>query len=171
MEKIIAIIKEVMFYVIVIIVILLIRHYLVSLIKVDGNSMKDTLRNKDIMILDKASYRFNKINRFDIVVIKQDKEYLIKRVIGLPSEDIEYKNNQLYINGKKVKENFSHKKTQDFDIEELGYKKIPKDYYFVLGDNRTNSMDSRIIGFIPKKNIIGKATITIYPFNRLGSKK
>ena len=69
MEKIIAIIKEVMFYVIVIIVILLIRHYLVSLIKVDGNSMKDTLRNKDIMILDKASYRFNKINRFDEIYI------------------------------------------------------------------------------------------------------
>lgn len=171
MEKSKKILKEVGIYIIVIIVVFLLRYYVVALIKVNGSSMDDTLENKDIMILDKLSYRFSSIKRFDIVVVKQDKEYLIKRVIGLPGENVEYKDNTLYINGEKVEEDFSHKKTEDFTLEELDSKKVPDQYYFVLGDNRGNSMDSRMIGFIPKKNIIGKTSLTIFPLHRIGTKE
>lgn len=171
MEKAKKVFKEVGIYIIVIIVVLLLRYYVVALIKVNGNSMDDTLENKDIMILDKLSYRFSSIKRFDIVVVRQDKEYLIKRIIGLPGENVEYKDNILYINGKKVEENFSHKKTEDFTLEELDSKKVPDHYYFVLGDNRGNSMDSRMIGFIPRKNIIGKTSLTLFPPHRMGIKE
>lgn len=171
MEKAKEIFKEIRVYLIIIIVVLLIKTFVVAPIRVNGDSMMGTLHHKDIMILDKISYRFSPIKRFDIVVVKYKGEYLIKRVIGLPGEKVEYKNNKLYVNGKGIKENFSHMKTSDFKIDSLGSSKIPKNSYLVLGDNRTNSLDSRIIGFIEKKQISGKTSFTILPFNRLGSKK
>ena len=84
---------------------------------------------------------------------------------------MEYKNNKLYINGKKVKEKITGLKTEDFDSILLGSEKIPKDCYLVLGDNRGNSQDSRALGFIKRKDILGKTSFTIFPFNRFGSKK
>lgn len=128
--------------------------------------MASTLKDKDIMLLDEISYRFKDIQRFDIVVIKYKDEYLIKRIIGLPGETVYYKDNQLYINGKKVKEKFKHEITKDFS--EIT---ITEGEYFVLGDNRTNSTDSRIIGSINKKNIKGKTNFTIFPLNRFGKKE
>ena len=129
--------------------------------------MNNTLKNKDIMILDKISYRFQEIERFDIVVIKKGNDYLIKRVIGMPGETVEYKNNKLYINGKNIDEKFIHEKTNDFIMEE----KIPDDCYFVVGDNRPVSNDSRYIGVINKKDILGKTSLVIFPFSRFGIKK
>lgn len=171
MKKYVNFFKEICIYIIVIIIVLLIRQYLVALVKVNGNSMFDTLHNKDIMILNKIIYRLNDIERFDIVVIKEDDEYLIKRVIGLPGETLEIKDNVLYINGKKVEQKFYHKKTDDFYIKDLNSNKIPKNTYFVLGDNRTDSLDSRILGFIPRSKILGRARYTILPFSRFGIKK
>lgn len=170
MNKIKIFFKESWIYILVILIVILVKMFIVSPIRVNGDSMIDTLHNKDIMILDKISYRFNEIKRFDIVVIKEDKEYLIKRVIGLPGEKVEYKDNELYINGNKIDEDFTHKKTEDFSLGELDSETIPENEYFVLGDNRENSMDSRIIGFIPRKNILGKTTLTILPFSRFGNK-
>ena len=92
-------------------------------------------------------------------------EYLIKRVIGLPGETIEYKDNQLYVNGKKIKDNYGSEKTEDFKT------KVPKDSYYALGDNRTNSRDSRYYGAFHKKKILGKTKLIIFPFNRFGNKK
>ncbi len=165
------VIKEFWIYIVLIILIILIKAYIVTPVKVNGTSMIDTLHDSDIMILNKLTYRFNDIKRFDIVVIDDKEELIIKRVIGLPGEYIEYKNNKLYVNGKYIKEKFSHKETDDFSINELEATKIPEDCYFVLGDNRVNSKDSRIIGFIPKKQILGKTSLTIFPFNRLGNKE
>lgn len=161
------IIKEVLPYLIIIVIVILIKTYVFSLIRVNGPSMEETLLNKDIMILDKISYRFGEIKRFDIVVIDLGDEYIIKRVIGLPGEKVSYKNNNLYINGQKVKTNFKHSKTENFETTN----KIPENQYFVLGDNRLNSTDSRIIGTIKKEKIIGHARYTILPFSRFGSKK
>ena len=159
--------KEILSYIIIIVVVLLIKHYVITPIKVNGNSMNNTLKNKDIMILDKISYRFQEIERFDIVVIKKGNDYLIKRVIGMPGETVEYKNNKLYINGKNIDEKFIHEKTNDFIMEE----KIPDDCYFVVGDNRPVSNDSRYIGVINKKDILGKTSLVIFPFSLFGIKK
>lgn len=171
MEKFLSFFKEIIGYIIIILLIILIKSYVVSPIRVNGTSMYPTLHDKDIMLLNKINYRFKDIERFDIVVIEYEKEYLIKRVIGLPGERIEYKNNVLYVNGKVVEENFSKQNIDDFKLDKLGTSKVPDDSYFVVGDNRINSKDSRIIGFISKEQIIGKSHFTIYPFNRFGNKK
>ena len=165
MDKIKSIIKEYGLYIITIILVLLVKKFVVSPIKVNGTSMMTTLHDGDIMILNIIGYRFDKINRFDIVVVDEGNEYLIKRVIGLPGEEIEYKDNQLYINGKKVKENYGSQVTEDFKV------KVKKNSYFVLGDNRTNSLDSRHFGAFKKDRIIGKTSLIIFPFNRFGEKK
>ena len=159
--------REILSYLLIIVVVLLIKQFIVTPIRVNGSSMDTTLKDKDIMILDKISYRFSNIKRFDIVVIKLDNEYLIKRVVGLPGEIVEYKDNKLYINKKEIKENFTHQKTDDYSLD----KKIPNGYYFVVGDNRTVSMDSRMIGLIKEEDILGKTSLVIFPFNRFGLKK
>lgn len=157
--------KEYVPYIIVIILVLLIKRFVVSPIKVNGDSMYSTLKDKDIMILNIIGYRFSDIKRFDIVVVDGKNEYLIKRVIGLPGEEIEYKSNKLYVNGKLVKDKYGKKTTKDFKT------KVPKGSYFVMGDNRTNSLDSRYLGAFKKNKIMGKTNFTVFPFNRFGKKK
>ena len=125
--------------------------------------MTPTLDDRDIMILDEISYRFSEIKRFDIVVVRINGEYLIKRVIGLPGDVIRYEVNTLYINDKKVEENFERMETEDFET------KVPKNQYFVMGDNRTNSVDSRRLGAFTKKQILGKTNFVVYPFHRFGT--
>lgn len=163
--------KELISYVILIAIVLIIKRYVVSPIRVNGESMVPTLEDRDYMILNKIGYRFGNIKRFDIVVISYDGEYLIKRVIGLPGEKIEYKNNKLYVNGKYVKEEYTRKEMDDYNIEQLGEVEVPEDCYFVLGDNRPISKDSRIIGFIKRDDIMGKTLVTILPLSRFGSKR
>ena len=160
-------IKGILSYVIIIVVVLLIKEFVITPIRVNGDSMVKTLHDKDIMILDKISYRFNDIKRFDIVVIKLEDEYIVKRVIGLPGETVEYRNNKLYINGKQVKEDFKHEDTNYFILEE----EIPEGFYFVMGDNRPISLDSRMIGLIKENRILGKTSLVIFPLNRIGNKK
>lgn len=160
-------IKEIIPYVVIIIVVVLIRSFIITPIRVDGMSMYSTLNDGDILFLEKYDKEFK---RYDIVVLKNGDDRLIKRIIGLPGDKIEYKNNKLYINGKYTKEKFltNHQKTFDFTLEDIGYKKIPKGYYFVLGDNRTNSTDSRILGLIKKDRIQGKANFKVLPINKFG---
>ena len=92
---------------------------------------------------------------------------MVKRVIGLPGEHIEYKDNKLYVNGSLVLENNISVETKDFKLEDIGYETIPKDMYFVLGDNRTNSNDSREFGLVKKDEIIGKIVMRLYPFSKI----
>ena len=171
MDKVISFIKEIGIYIIIIILVIIIKTYVVSPIRVNGTSMYPTLHDKDIMILDKISYRFKEIERFDIVVIEYEGDFLIKRVIGLPGEKIEYKNNKLYVNDKLIEEKFSKEDIENFKLSEIGSKKVPDDSYFVVGDNRANSKDSRSIGFISKNQIMGKSHFILFPFERFGSKE
>ena len=165
MDKMKSIIKEYGPYVITIILVLLVKKFVVSPIKVNGTSMMTTLHDGDIMILNIIDYKFNDIERFDIVVVKEKNELIIKRVIALPGEKVTYKDNKLYINDKLVKDKYGNGFTNNFNY------KIPKGTYFVLGDNRENSMDSRVFGPFKRKDIIGKTNLIIFPFNRYGKKE
>ena len=151
-------------YIIILIVVLLVKSYVITPIAVNGDSMFPTLEDNDIMILKKYD---KKIERFDIVVVSYNNKYLIKRVIGLPGETIKYENNKLYVNGEYIEENFLDKATTE-DFELTG--KIPQEYYYVMGDNREISYDSRSIGAFSIKKILGKTNYTLYPFQRIGNK-
>ncbi len=161
--------KEFLPYILVIIIVFLLRQFVISPIQVIGTSMVPNLHEKELMLLDKLTYKYSDIKRFDIVVVNRDDNPIIKRVIGLPGEEIKFENNKLYVNDKEVKQPFkTNGNTDDFDIAKLGSSKVPKDCYFVVGDNRINSKDSRVIGFINKKEIEGKAFFVIFPFNKFG---
>ena len=165
-------VKNILSYVFVIAAALLIKAYIFSPIRVNGSSMYPTLVDGDIMILNEIGYHLNGVERFDIVVVKRSGEdRLIKRVIGLPGEKVSFKDNKLYINDQEIEENFSHDVTHNFDLSEINVDVIPEGYYFVVGDNRGNSKDSRIIGLVSKSEIRGKTSFVVFPFNKIGNVK
>ena len=140
--------------------------------EVEGASMENTLHNGDNLIVDKLSYRFHDPERFDIVVFPfryADKTYYIKRIIGLPGETVYIdEEGTIYIDGEVLNENFGKEVIQDpgraYEPVKLG-----TDEYFVLGDNRNNSSDSRdpVVGNIHRDELIGKAWMRIYPFDQM----
>ncbi|MBE6182895.1 signal peptidase I [Bacillus ginsengihumi] len=154
-----------------------IRSFLFEPVVVNGQSMMPTLHNQDRLILNKIS----KPKRFDIIVFHATKtDNYVKRVIGLPGDRIEYKNDTLYINGKAYKEPYlaPYKKmykeqygnntllTENFKLKDvIGRDTVPKGTVFVLGDNRRNSRDSRMIGVVPMDKIIGKANVLFWPLS------
>lgn len=158
--------KDALKYIIAIVVILIVAIYVVSFQEVIGPSMNDTLKSGDITVVNKLVFRLRNIKRNEIVSLKKDDKVMVKRIIGLPGEHIEYKNNILYVDGKKISDSRSTS-TKDFKLESIGYETIPKDMYLVLGDNRTNSSDSRTFGLVKKSDIIGKVNMRIYPFNKI----
>ena len=167
-RSIVEFIKDTSKYIIVIIVVLFIFAFVLGLQQVVGPSMQPNLKEGDILLVNKVVYRFKEPKRFDVVVLSQNDKYMIKRIIGIPGDHIEYKNNTLYINGKVYEEKFIDKnniKTEDFVLE---YKTIPNDMYFMLGDNREDSQDSRNFGLVSKDDIIGKSWIQIWPINEFG---
>ncbi|TZE83371.1 signal peptidase I [Calorimonas adulescens] len=147
----------------------LIRGFIFEPITVNGDSMIPTLHNGDDLIVFKLPYRFSPPKYGDIIVFKYPSDpryHYIKRVIGLPGDSIEIKDGEVYVNGKKLIEPYINEKTlMDFKLD-----KVPDDTVFVLGDNRNWSRDSRYpdVGPVPFKNIIGKATIRIWPLNKFG---
>ena len=166
------VVKEILSYGLIIVLVLLFKHYIISPIRVDGDSMNPTLKDGDIMLLNEIGYKTGGVNRFDIVVIDTDEDVIIKRVIGLPGDRIKYVDNKLYVNDQEIDEPFEHDITHNFELTELGSDSVPRDEYFVLGDNRGNSKDSRIIGFIKANQIRGKVIKTVlFPFSRWGSVK
>ncbi len=162
--------KDAFKYIVVIAVVFLIFIFVMGLQQVVGPSMNPTLNEGDVVIVNKLVYRFKPIERNDIVVIMQDEKYMVKRVVGLPGEFVEYKDNYVYVNGEKFMENFidlDKVHTNDFSIKDLGYEVIPEGKYLVLGDNRENSLDSRDYGLIDKKEIVGRAWIRFWPFSQV----
>lgn len=162
-------IKEIFSYIIIILVVVMIRAFIVTPVRVNGTSMYPNLTEGQVLLLEKIDKTYK---RFDIVVVDHEengkKEKIIKRVIGLPGEHITYKDNTLYVNNKKIDEDFINVGTSDFDISTLGSYTVPENSYFVLGDNRPISKDSRIIGFVKNEKIDGKAVFSLFPFNTFG---
>ena len=157
-------IKSIVPYIIILITVILIRTFIVTPVSVDGSSMYPNLKDGNILLLKKFDKGYS---RFDIVVLNYGKDRLVKRIIGLPGEHVEYRDSKLYINGQEVEEPMINAYTSNFKLESIGYDKIPDDYYFVVGDNRGISKDSRIIGLIHKKDIIGTTSFSLWPFKKL----
>lgn len=152
-------------YIIIAVIAIIIFVYIVSFQQVLGPSMEPNYNEGEIYLLNKFKYKIFDVKRFDVIVLKSKKSKLmIKRIIGLPGDKIEYKNNKLYINDKEVVEEFKKTgNTTDYNIEKLGSNTVPENSYFVLGDNRENSEDSRVFGFITKDEIVGKVEFRLWP--------
>ena len=160
----------------------IIRIFLFTPIVVDGVSMMPTLADGDKMIVNKIGYSIGKPERFDIVVFHapEEKDY-IKRIIGLPGDELEYRDDRLYINGEVVEEPYldGYKAevaatdgaplTEDFTLEEKTQMTVvPEGHVFVLGDNRRKSKDSRYIGTVSTDEIIGNTSLVFWPLKDFG---
>lgn len=167
-------------FVIAAVLAIIVRVFLFAPVVVEGPSMLPTLHSGDHLIVSKINYTLGSPERFDVVVFHatERKDY-IKRVIGLPGDHLEYKDDKLYINGKEMAEPFLKEEkehlqsgqilTDDFAIEGLpgGYEEVPENHFLVLGDNRTNSTDSRMLGVIPDDQIVGEAILSYWPLKRI----
>ena len=157
--------KSIFPYLVILLIVILIRSFLITPIKVNGQSMYDTLDGDEIMLL----FRVGEINRYDMVVADlivdgHKDDTLIKRVYGLPGETIKCENGTIYINDRAIEDPYATNITSDFEAVILG-----SDEYFLLGDNRSISLDSRIIGPIHRKDIEGHTNFVIWPFSKFGT--
>ncbi|MBQ3141897.1 MAG: signal peptidase I [Bacilli bacterium] len=154
--------KNLVPYIIIFILVVIIRTYLISPAKVKGESMEPVLYNNEIVFINKYTQYLKNYKRFDMVVVKIENEYLIKRIIGFENEKIEYKDDILYIDGKQVKVPLDFEYTKDFEAS------VEKDSVFVLGDNRNVSKDSRFYGSFRINDLRGTVKVRLYPFNKIG---
>lgn len=155
-----------------VVVALLLRAFLFQAFYIPSESMEETLRIDDRVLVNKLSYRLHEVHRGDVVVFRRPEEDagqfrdLIKRVIGLSGETIEARDNTIYINGQVLIEPYL---TPGEVIGDFGPVEIPDGELFVMGDNRDNSGDSRVFGTIETERIIGRAFFLFWPFDRVGS--
>ena len=159
----------------------IIRIFLFTPIVVDGISMMPTLEHGDRMIVNKIGYTIGEPHRFDIVVFHapEEKDY-IKRVIGLPGDTVEYKDDVLYVNDKAYEEPYldQYKSevqdatlTEDFPLQDVPLvdeQVVPEDHIFVMGDNRRKSKDSRHIGVVSIDEVIGSTSVVFWPIKDIG---
>ena len=157
-------IKELVPYIVIIAIVVLFRSYIATPVRVDGDSMVPTFEDGQILILNKMDREYE---RMDVVVFDYKKDRLIKRVIGLPGETVEIKDNTLYINGEEVSDYKDDVKTADYELNVV----IPEGYYFVLGDNRGVSADSRMIGLISEDDLKGTICFRLFPLMKIGGIK
>lgn len=147
----------------------IIRYFLIQPFIIEGSSMEPTYHDKQLILIDKISYRISAPKRGDVVVFESPQNhaiYYIKRIIGLPGDEVTIKNGSVFVNGKQIEENYlarGQKTTvEGMSSAELD-QKVGKDQYFVMGDNRDRSSDSREWGLLDKELIAGKLLVVIYP--------
>lgn len=159
-----------------VVIFLLLRTYVVQPFQVEGTSMNNTLQNGEQMLMLKMT----ELNRFDVVVFPDPRgsdDSYVKRIIALPGDEVYFEADQLVLNGQFVDEPYleplkglsEENFTQDFNLwDSLGVTSVPAGYYFVMGDNRPFSGDSRQFGFVPIESIVGEANFIYYPFSEFG---
>jgi signal peptidase I len=174
-KKIIAILLDLVIYGLIIYVCLFfVPEYVLQRTQVEGPSMENTLHDDDYLMVEKISYHLDALKRFDIIVFypygrDNKEEYFVKRLIGLPGETIQIKGEDIYINGEVIDENYGKDPITYAGIAEEPIT-LGEDEYFVMGDNREISFDSRYeeVGVLSKKNIGGKAVLRVWPLNKFG---
>lgn len=164
-------IKEYAISIIAALFIALIFHsYVFARATVEGPSMQPTLHNKDILFLEKISTETSNVKRGQIVVFdskNENEDYYIKRVIGVAGDVVEIKNGHVYLNGNVLNENYLSANNITEPLSTQSKYTVPSGCIFVLGDNRTNSTDSRILGPINLKDLKGHAVIRVFPFDSI----
>lgn len=157
----------------------IVPNYVVQRTVVSGDSMQDTLQNEESLLVDKISYRFTDPKRYDIIVFypkgRDVEEFYVKRIYGLPGETIQIKGDDIYINGSKIDDPYAKDSMDSAGIAKEPYT-LADDEYFVLGDHRSVSIDSRITpddplegpGPVKFENIAGKVFLRIWPLKKFG---
>ncbi len=150
----------------------LIKQYLVQAFYIPSASMEDTLQVSDRVLVNKLSYRLHEVNRGDVVVFERPPEEgegsakdLIKRVIALEGETVEGHDGGVYVNGQRLREPYV---PRGATAGEFGPQQVPPDHVWVMGDNRSNSRDSRFFGTVPESGIVGRAFIRVWPLGSIG---
>lgn len=153
------------------VIVLLIHQFVFNISIVQGHSMEPTLEDEERLFINKAVYWLGNPSRGDIVILKDPRpfpegQFLVKRIVGAPGDTIEIHENRLYVNGQL----YDHPYTADAPIAqgEFGPIVVPNEFYFVLGDNRGSSTDSRDFGVIPKELIKGRADFILWPVTKMG---
>lgn len=155
------------------IIVYLLRVFVFGLYYVPSGSMIPHLEINDHVFATKFSYQLHDPKRYDVIVFDYPVEYkengkevrYVKRLIGLPNETVEIKNNEIYINGKVIEDSF---RANDTDMSDFGPVTVGENEFFMMGDNRNHSNDSRIWGTVPRELLIGKVQLIYWPINRIG---
>lgn len=157
------------YYVICVAVVLLLSNFVAKPVVIRGTSMNPTLENFDFALSNRLSIVLGgEIERFDIVVVQSEEGEIVKRVVGIPGDTISYVNGVLSVNGTQIEEDYiiddPKKHHADMDVYEVT---LSPDEYFLMGDNRTGSTDSRYFGPFHRSDIISKDLLVLFPFNRI----
>lgn len=175
-EKSNSIFKEILGWIFYIAIIVGLTYLIITYVgvrtRVSGESMMPTLENGDQLIVDKLTYHFKEPKRYEIIVFPykyEENTYYIKRIIGLPGETVQIKDGCVYIDGKLLGEKYGAEVMDEPGIAEEPIS-LGEDEYFVLGDNRNHSSDSRVpnVGVLKRKDLMGRAWVRIWPFDNIG---
>lgn len=149
---------------------MVIRQFLLQAFYIPSGSMENTLEIKDRVLVNKLSYRLHKVHRGDIVVFERPADDggaardLIKRVVGLSGETVEGRDGAVFVNGNRLNEPYLD---EGVTSSSFPAQRVPPGYVWLMGDNRSNSRDSRVFGAVPKSSVVGRAFIRVFPISSI----
>ena len=170
-EKRFRLVREIIETVVLTVLMFLVIRFAVQNFNIEGHSMEPSLHDQELILVDKWTYLFHPPSRGDVIVFvapPQPSQDYIKRVIGIPGDVITIQNTTVIVDGVPLKETYVDPRNQGTTFEDRNIVNmvVPPNDYFVLGDNRANSSDSRVWGFVPKQNIIGRAALVYWPLQQ-----